>query len=91
MGEHWHLSLSQPLRASLPFPARLISVSSFKVQRNIQDPCSDMAYLLVCLGNTMEDRQYGVSLVLVNPNQTRATTMEEAVEKLATCPPSGPN
>ena len=48
-----------------------------------------MAYLLVHLGDTTEERQYGVSLVLVNPNQTRASTMEEAVEKLATCPSSG--
>ena len=72
-------------------PAKLISVSSFKVWGNIQNPCLDMVYLLVCLGNTMEDRQYGVSLLWVNPNQTRATTMEEAVEKLATCPSSGPH
>ena len=48
-----------------------------------------MAYLLVCLGDTTENRQYGVSLVWVNPYQTRASTMEEAVEKLATCPSSG--
>ena len=36
-------------------------------------------------------RQYGVSLVWVNPNQTRTSTMEEVVEKLATCPSSGTN
>ena len=30
-----------------------------------------------------------VSLVWVNPNQTRTSTMEEAVEKLAACPSSG--
>ena len=70
-------------------PAELISVSSFKVWGNIWDPCHDMAYLLVYLGNTTEDRQYSVSLVWVNPNQTRASTMEEVVEKLATCPSSG--
>ena len=72
-------------------PAELISVSSFKVWGNTWDPCHDMAYLLVCLGNTTEDRQYSVSLVWVNPNQTRTSTMEEAVEKLATCPSSGTN
>ena len=72
-------------------PAELISVSNFKVWGDIQNPHYDMAYLLVCLGNTMEDRQYRVSLVWVNPNQTRATTMEEVVEKLAICPSSGPN
>ena len=44
---------------------------------------------LVHLGNTTEERQYGVSLVLVNPHQTRTSTMEEVVEKLTTCPSSG--
>ena len=72
-------------------PAKLISVSSFKIWGNIQDPHHDMAYLLIHLGNTTENRQYGVSLVWVNPNQTRATTMEEAVEKLVACPSSGPD
>ena len=70
-------------------PVKLISVSSFKVCGNIQDPHHDMAYLLVHLGNTTEERQYGGSLVWVNPHQTRTSTMEEAVEKLAACPSSG--
>ena len=50
-----------------------------------------MAYLLVCLGNTTEERQYGVSLLWVNPNQTEASNMEEVVEKLAGCLSSGTN
>ena len=70
-------------------PAELISVSSFKVWGNTRDPHHGMAYLLVCLGNTTEEIQYGVSLVWVSPNQTRASIMEGAVEKLATCPSSG--
>ena len=70
-------------------PAELISISSFKVWGNTWDPQHDMAYLLVCLGDTTEERQYGVSLVWVNPNQTRTSTMEEAVEKLAICCSSG--
>ena len=70
-------------------PVELISVSSFKVWGNIQSPHCDMAYLLVHLGNTTEERQYSVSLVWVNPHQTRTSTMEEAVEKLAACPSSG--
>ena len=69
--------------------AKLISVSSFKVWGNIQEPHCEMGYLLVCLGNTTEERQYGMSLVRVNPNQTRTSTIEEAVEKLAACPSSG--
>ena len=57
------------------FPAELISVNSFKVWGNIQSPHRDMAYLLVHLGNTTEERQYSVSLVWVNPHQTRTSTM----------------
>ena len=70
-------------------PVELISVSSFKVWGNIQSPHHDMAYLLVHLGNTTEERQYSVLLVWVNPHQTRTSTMEEAVKKLATCTSSG--
>ena len=70
-------------------PVELSSVSSFKVWRNTQEPHHDITYLLVHMGNTHEDRQYGVSLVWVNPNQTRASTMGEAVEALAACPSSG--
>ena len=70
-------------------PAELISVSSIKVWGNTRDPHYNTAYLLVHLGNTTEERQYGVSLVWVTPKQARASTMEEAVEKLAVCPSSG--
>ena len=70
-------------------PAELSSVSSFKVWGNTKEPHHDIAYLLVCMGSTNEDRQYGISLVWVNPKQTRASTMEEAVETLAACPSSG--
>ena len=72
-------------------PAELISVSSFKVWGNTRDPCHDMAYLLVYLGNTTEERQYSMSLVWVTPKQARASTMEEVVEKLAACTSSGTN
>ena len=37
----------------------------------------------------MKDRHYGISLVWVNPNQVRAATMEEVVEKLTACTSSG--
>ena len=70
-------------------PAELISVSSFKVWGNTWEPCHNIAYLLVYLGNTTEDRQYSISLVWVSPKQTRASTMEEAVETLAAYPSSG--
>ena len=71
------------------FPAKLISVSSFKLWGYIQSPHRDMSYLLVCLGNTTEEKQCSVSLVWVNPHQTRTSTMEEVVEKLAAWPSSG--
>ena len=70
-------------------PTDLISVSSFKVWGNIQNPRHDLAYLLVCIGDTKEEIQYGVSLVWVSLHQARTPTMEEAVEKLATCTSNG--
>ena len=75
----------------LPYhsPAELSSVSSFKVWGNTKEPHHDITYLLVCMGSTNEDRQYGISLGWVNPKKTRASTMEEAVETLATYPSSG--
>ena len=69
-------------------PVELTSISSFKIWGNTRDPCHNMAYLLVHLGNTTEERQYGVSLVWVSPKQPRAFIMEEAVKRLATCPSS---
>ena len=72
-------------------PAELFSMSSFKVWGNTQEPCHDIAYLLVHIGNITEDRSYGVSLVWLNPNQARASTMEEAVETLSASPSSGTN
>ena len=64
-------------------------MSSFQVWGNTKEPHHDIAYLLVHVGSTGEDRQYGMSLVWVNPKQTRASTMEEAVETLAAYPSSG--
>ena len=69
----------------------LFSISSLKVWGKVQKPCHDIAYLLVLVENAMKDRQYGISLVWVNPNQVRAATMEEAVKKLTACTSSGTN
>ena len=70
-------------------PTDLILVSSFKVWEDIQNPCHNLAYLLVCIGDTKEEIQYGVSLAWVSPHQARTPTMEEAVKKLATCTSNG--
>ena len=67
----------------------LLSISSLKVWGNVQKPHCNVAYLLVWVENAMKDRHYGISLVWVNPNQVRAATMEEAVEKLTAYPSSG--
>ena len=36
----------------LPYhtPTELLSISHLKIWGNIQEPCNDMAYLLVCMG-----------------------------------------
>ena len=69
--------------------AEQFSISSFNVWGNIEEPHQDTVYLLVCIGNTTEDRHYGISLVWVNLNQARASTMEKVVETLTACPSSG--
>ena len=78
-----HIDLSHHLSMELA------SMSSFKVWGDIQEPCQDIAYLLVRTGDTIVDRSYRVSLVWVSPNQARPSTMEEVVETLSTCPSSG--
>ena len=70
---------------------QLFSIISLKVWGNVQKPHHNIVYLLVWVENTMKDRHYGISLVWVNPNQVRAATMEEVVEKLTACTSSGAN
>ena len=69
--------------------AELFSISSLMVWENVQKPHYDIAYLMGRVDNAIKDRQYGISLVWVNPNQVRAATMEEAVKKLTAYPSSG--
>ena len=42
-----------------------------------QEPCNDMAYLLICTADALEAQNYGISLVWISPTQVRASTMEE--------------
>ena len=65
------------------------SISSLKVWGDVHKPCYDIAYVLVWVENDRKDRHYGISIVWVNPNEVRAATMEEVVEKLTTCTSSG--
>ena len=69
----------------------LLSISSLKIWGDVQEPHNDMAYLLVCTGDTLEAWNYGVSLLWINCNQVQASTMEEAVGPLSAYISSGPN
>ena len=81
----------QPHQLELPCytQVELSSISSLKVWGEVQKPCHDIAYLLVWVENTMEDRHYGISIVWVDPNQVRVASVEEVVKKLTTCTSSG--
>ena len=81
---HW-------LRLPCHSQAELSSLSSLKVWGNVQKSCYDIAYLLVWVENDRKDRHYGISVVWVNPNEVRAATIEETVEKLTACMSSGIN
>ena len=69
----------------------LLSISHLKIWRDAQEPCNDMAYLLVCTGDASEAQNYGISLVWINPHQVPASTMEEAVGTLSAYISSGPD
>ena len=69
----------------------LLSINSLKFWEDIQEPCNDIAYLLVCTGDTLEPQNYGISLVWISPNQVQVSTMEEAVETLSAYISSGPD
>ena len=69
----------------------LLSISSLKIWGDIQEPCNDMAYILVCTRDTLEAEAYGISLVWINPNQIQVPTMEEAVRTLSAYISSRPN
>ena len=69
----------------------LLSISCLKDWGDIQEPCNDMAYLLVHTEDASEAGSYSMALVWISPHQARASTMEEALGTLSTCISSGPN
>ena len=75
----------------MSFSGRIVLHKQPKGMGDTQKPHPNIAYLLVWVENTKKDRHYGISLVWVHPNQVRAATMEEAVEKLTACTSSGTN
>ena len=69
----------------------LLSITSLKIWGDTREPHNDMAYLLVCTGESSEAQNYGISLVWISPTQVRVSTMEEVVGTLSTYISSGPN
>ena len=68
----------------------LLSISCLKVWGDTQEPCNNMAYLLVCTEGGSEAKSYGMALVWISPNQAQVCMMEEALGTLSTCISSGP-
>ena len=85
-----HLSIC-PHRDYLKLPyqtsGELLSISCLKM--DTQEPCNDMAYLLVHTGDASGTESYGLALVWISPHQAWASTMEEALGTLSTCISSG--
>ena len=91
MGKSQHLPLPE-----LPgTPMSFLWGTTFHLQPkdwgDTQEPHIDMAYLLVCTGDTLETWNFGISLVWISPKQVRAPSMEEAVGTLSAYISSGPN
>ena len=63
----------------------LSSLNGLKVWGEGQKPNHDIAFLLVRAEEATGDRNYGLSIIWVNPGQVRVPSMEEAVGKLTTC------
>ena len=69
----------------------LLSISCLKVWGDTQEPCNNMAYLLVCTEGSSEAESYGMALVWISPHQAWVSMMEEALGTLFACISSGPN
>ena len=55
----------------LPYhtPGELLSISHLKIWGNIQEPCNNMAYLLIHTGDASGAANYGIALVWISPHQ----------------------
>ena len=69
----------------------LLSISCLNIWGDVQEPCNDMAYLLVHTGDASEAQNYGMSLVWISPHQVQVSTMEEAIGTLSIYISSGCN
>ena len=69
----------------------LLSICHPKIWGDIQEPHNDMAYILVCTGDALVAKSYGLALVWISPHQIQVSTMEETIGTLSTCISSGPD
>ena len=69
----------------------LLSISGLKVWGDTQESHNDMAYLLMCTGDTSGAESYGLALVWISPHQAWASTMGESLGTLSACISSGPD
>ena len=69
----------------------LQSISWLKIWGNTQEPCNNIAYLLVRTEGDSEAKSYGMALVWTSPHQAQVSMMEQALGTLSTCICSGPN
>ena len=87
-----NLSICPPLHQfQLPCHSQveLSSLNALKSGGEGQKPCHNIAFLLVWVEKAMGDRNYGLSIIWVNPSQVRVPSMEEVVRKLTACTSSG--
>ena len=75
----------------MSYPGELQSISWLKIWGNTQDPCDDMAYLLVHTEGDSEAKNYGMALVWTSPHQAQVSMMGEALGTLSPCISSGPD
>ena len=91
MGKSQHLPLPELPGTSVSF---LWGTTFHQQPKNLgdtQEPCNDMAYLLVYTGDALEAQNYGIFLLWISPHQVQASTMEEVVGTLSAYISSGPN
>ena len=65
-------------------PADVSSLNGLRAWVEDHSLCCDIAFLVILMEEALGDKQYGISMVWVDPSQTRVTSMEEAVTRLTT-------
>ena len=85
MGKSQHLPPPELPKTPISYPQGTTFHQCLKIWGDVQEPCNDMAYLLVHAGDA------SMGLVWISPHQVQMSTMEEAVGRLSACISSGPN